>query len=71
MKIILSSHARRRLNEERQNGVTYADVVKWARRVPGNVKEFRHRCKSNSGKRFDLVLDDKEEHRLIVTIIGK
>jgi hypothetical protein len=71
MNIKLSNHARRRLSEERQNGITYYDVVRWARRVPGNVTEFRHRCKSQSGRRFDLVLDDKEEHRLVVTIIGK
>lgn len=71
MKIRLSSHARKRLNEYRQDGVTQHDVNVWASRVPGIVTDFRHRCKTRGGKKFDLVLDDNGGERVIVTIIGK
>jgi hypothetical protein len=59
------------MKENRQSGVTKGDVIKWARRIPGKVNNLRHRCKASSGKHFDIVIDDIEQGRKVVTIIGK
>lgn len=71
MRVLFSSHANERLSEHRQSGVTKSDVIKWANRIPGKVNKFRHRCKASSGKHFDIVIDDIDKGRLVVTIIGK
>ncbi|MGB9886347.1 MAG: hypothetical protein ACPLPT_01920 [Moorellales bacterium] len=73
MRIILSRHARRRLQELRQEGITLEDIISAARRLPGLVPaatRFRGFV-SESGRVFDLVAKDIASGRLVITIIGQ
>jgi hypothetical protein len=74
MRIKFSAHAAKRMGEKRQNGVTYNDVIGAAKDFMPNSKilvdmEIKG-CKSKSGKEFSLVLSDKKNHRVIVTVVG-
>lgn len=73
MKIILSNHAKDRLNEKRQKGITIYDVLNAAQSMPGkiNSKGFRIRnCIARSGKRFELPVSDYDGKRLVITVVG-
>ncbi|NLY54299.1 MAG: hypothetical protein GX060_06755 [Firmicutes bacterium] len=73
MRIIVSHHAVRRLQNLRQMGITVADVRKAANRIPGKIPvatRFRW-CRAQSGREFDLVVKDIANGRLIITVIGK
>lgn len=75
-KIILAGHARRRLREKRQEGVTEWDVyaacqkasLATANKIPNplKLKGFR----SKEGVRFDIVIVDSEHGLTIMTVIG-
>ena len=75
-KITLASHARKRLGEKRQEGVTEWDVYAACQRaslVTGNripnplkLKGFR----SKEGIRFDIVVVDHDESIRVLTVIG-
>lgn len=73
MKIIVTEHAKKRLREERQDGITIGDVVRVAKIIPGTIPiatRFRS-FQSNSGRFFDIVAKDVGIGRLVITIIGK
>lgn len=73
MRVILSRHARHRLQELRQEGITMEDIVSAARRLPGFIPtatRFRG-FMSRSGRIFDLVAKDISSGRLVITIIGQ
>ncbi|NLK00259.1 MAG: hypothetical protein GX318_03340 [Clostridia bacterium] len=73
MRVIISSHSKRRLKEIRQYGVDVADVREAASKIPGKIpKATRFRgFITGTGKMFDLVAKDLPAGRLIITIIGK
>lgn len=73
MRIILTSHARKRLKELRQEGIELSDVVCAARQIPGYVvRATRFRgFVTCGGRAFDLVVRDVTAGRLVITIIGK
>ncbi len=73
MKVIVTEHARTRLNEDRQRGIEISDVVNAALKVPGKVPtaaRFRG-FSSVSGRIFDIVIKDIGIGRLVITVIGK
>ena len=73
MKVIVTEHARTRLNEDRQRGIEISDVVNAALKVPGKVPtaaRFRG-FSSENGRIFDIVIKDIGIGRLVITVIGK
>lgn len=73
MKVIVTEHARTRLEEDRQRGIEVLDVIDAALKVPGKVPtaaRFRGFV-SKGGRVFDIVIKDIEIGRLIITVIGK
>jgi len=73
MRVIVTEHAKKRLREERQDGIMLADVVRVAKIIPGTVPiatRFRN-FQSSSGRFFDIVAKDVAIGRLVITIIGK
>jgi len=73
MNIIISEHARRRLQEDRQQLIQVSDVLTAAASIPGRIRvstRFRNFIAS-SGRRFDLVVKDSDSLRIVITIIGK
>lgn len=73
MRIIISSHASRRLRGLRQAGLTMSDLHVAAGSIPGKITvatRFRS-FRGQSGRRFDLVVKDITKGRLIITVIGK
>lgn len=71
--VILSDHARKRLREERQKGITRADVVHAVSLMPfycPSVYRLRS-VRSKSGTLFDVIIRDYPTKRKIITIIGK
>ena len=73
IKIIITEHAQKRLQEERQCGITLEDIHSAANSIPGRVPSatrFRSFV-SSSGRSFDLVAKDTNLGRLVITIIGK
>lgn len=73
LKIIITEHAQKRLQEERQYGITIEDIYSAANSIPGRVPSatrFRSFI-SSSGRPFDLVAKDTNLGRLVITIIGK
>lgn len=74
MKIVLSRHARERLNQPRQKSVTIEDIYAVASSIPGKVDSkqgYRIRnAISKSGKLFDLPIADRDGKRIVITIIG-
>ncbi len=72
-RTIVSSHARKRLQEERQRGIYTADIIRAATMIPGFVlsaTRFRG-YHSESGRTFDIVVKDIHQGRLVITVIGK
>lgn len=72
-RIIVTVHARQRLYEERQKGISIEDIVKAARDIPGHVPvatRFRGFF-AMSGRMFDIVAKDISHGRLVITVIGK
>lgn len=74
MKIIFSTHAEIRMKEHRQYGITRFDVIKAVKRLPGKASSpHGYRIKNNiskSGKKFEVVIVDKEDCRNIITVVG-
>ena len=73
MRVIVTEHARQRLREGRQLGVTVADVTHAAQSIPGRIRgatRFRGFV-SIDGSVFDIVAKDLDNGRLVITVIGK
>ncbi|MGB9660490.1 MAG: hypothetical protein ACPL5F_00540 [Moorellaceae bacterium] len=73
MRIIITSHGRKRLKELRQEGILLEDVLSAARQLPGRIAvatRFRGFV-AESGRYFDLVIKDVPAGRLVITVIGK
>ncbi|NLW17382.1 MAG: hypothetical protein GX033_07045 [Firmicutes bacterium] len=73
MQIIVSGHAKRRLRSPRQAGITMHDLRAAASSLPGQITvatRFRN-FRGQSGRRFDLVVKDFAQRRLIITVIGR
>lgn len=73
MNVIISEHAWRRLQEDRQQQIQINDVLAAAASIPGRIKvstRFRNFI-AGSGRRFDLVVKDSDSLRIVITIIGK
>lgn len=73
MRVIVTEHALKRLKEERQGGITVAEVTRAAGNIPGRIPSatrFRGFV-SHSGRVFDIVAKDIFNGRLVITIIGK
>lgn len=73
MKVIISEHAKKRLNNLRQDKITVDDIICAAQEIPAHVpsaSRFRGFFAS-SGRVFDLVVKDISAGRLVITIIGK
>lgn len=73
MRVIITGHARKRLNDCRQQKITVADVVNAALGIPGRIPtatRFRGFV-ARSGRVFDLVARDIPDGRLVITVIGK
>jgi hypothetical protein len=73
MRVIITEHARKRLNDTRQEKVTAADIVNAALGIPGKIPtatRFRGFV-AKSGRVFDLVARDIPGGRLVITVIGK
>lgn len=73
MKVIITGHALKRLNDLRQDKITALDIVNAAEGIPGRIPtatRFRGFL-AKSGRVFDLVAKDILEGRLVITVIGK
>jgi hypothetical protein len=73
MRVIITDHARKRLNDLRQEKILIADVIKAASNLPGKIPtatRFRGFF-AKSGRMFDIVAKDLANGRLVITIIGK
>lgn len=73
MRVIVTSHARQRLFEERQRGIQVEDIMRAAKLIPGIVPaatRFRGFV-SFGGRAFDIVAKDIGHGRLVITVIGK
>lgn len=73
MRVIVTDHARRRLGNPRQQGITIQDLIQAARDIPALIPtatRFRG-FMAQSGRLFDVVAKDTEGGRLIITVIGK
>ncbi|UOF92895.1 hypothetical protein LSG31_16040 [Fodinisporobacter ferrooxydans] len=73
MRVIVSGHARRRLQEDRQRGISVNDIVKAVKGIPGTIPiatRFRGFVSTN-GRGFDIVAKDILQGRLVITVIGK
>lgn len=73
MRVIITEHARRRLQEMRQGEITLEDINVAAASIPGYVPaatRFRGFV-ARSGRQYDLVIKDTRRGRLVITIIGQ
>lgn len=73
MKVIITEHAKKRLNDLRQEKITGDDIVQAAQEISAHVPSaarFRGFF-AKSGRIFDLVIKDIPAGRLVITIIGK
>ncbi len=72
MRVIITEHAKKRLKDFRQDGISIDDIIDSARKIPGHIPtatRFRgFLCKS--GRIFDIVAKDIPAGRLVITIIG-
>lgn len=71
--VLLSNHARKRLQEKRQSGITIYDVLMAAEKFPCIAPPSGYRiknCIAKSGKRFELPISDKNGKRIIITVVG-
>lgn len=69
----MSEHAKKRLREDRQGGITLADISNAASSFPGYIpRATRLRgFVAESGRAFDLVAKDVAIGRLVITVIGR
>ncbi|WP_209809635.1 hypothetical protein [Ammoniphilus resinae] len=73
MHVIVTSHVKQRLRENRQHGITVQDIIRGAKSIPGTVPvatRFRGFL-AGSGRLFDIVAKDITHGRLVITVIGK
>lgn len=73
MKVLITSHAKKRLLESRQKGISQDDITREAKRIPGKIPSatrFRGFISTN-GKMYDIVAKDIPNGRLVITVIGK
>ncbi len=73
MRIIITNHVRKRLRDDRQEGINVNDIISAATGIPGRIPaatRFRG-FSAVSGRLFDFVAKDVEIGRLVITIIGK
>jgi hypothetical protein len=73
MKVVFSRHANKRIYEKRQNGISRSDVINAVSNFMPNsriVVDMEFSMKARSGKNFKVVVADKKDCRLIVTIVG-
>lgn len=73
MRVIITEHAKKRLKDLRQEGITVADIIAAAGNIPGCIPtatRFRGFF-ARSGRVFDIVAKDIPGGRLVITIIGK
>ncbi|MDK2820560.1 MAG: hypothetical protein PWP31_525 [Clostridia bacterium] len=73
MKILITAHARKRLQELRQEQISESDIRAAAKSIPGYIPtatRFRG-FTASSGRFFDIVAKDVFAGRLVITIIGK
>lgn len=73
MKVIITEHARKRLQDLRQEKITTGDLIRVVSEIPGHIPtatRFRGFF-ARSGRMFDLVVKDIPAGRLVITIIGK
>lgn len=74
MKIKFKPHARKRMGESRQNGITNKDVILAVSKLPGKAVSphgFRIKnAKAKSGRKFDVVIVDENNIRNIITVVG-
>ncbi|WP_202077177.1 hypothetical protein [Caldalkalibacillus salinus] len=73
MKVIITAHAKKRLLEGRQRGITISDITRAVEKIPGQISSatrFRGFISTN-GKIYDIVAKDIPNGRLVITIIGK
>ena len=73
MHVIITSHVKQRLRENRQQGILIQDIIRGAKSIPGTVPvatRFRGFL-SGSGRMFDIVAKDIAQGRLVITVIGK
>ena len=73
MHVIITSHVRQRLRENRQQGIQVQDIIRSAHSIPGTIPvatRFRGFLSAN-GRIFDIVAKDIARGRLVITVIGK
>jgi len=73
MRVIITSHAKKRLAESRQKGITIHDIIRESKKIPGKIPiatRFRGFISTN-GQIYDIVAKDIPDGRLVITIIGK
>ncbi|WP_028307317.1 hypothetical protein [Desulfitibacter alkalitolerans] len=73
MRIVITEHAKKRLNDYRQAKIEFEDIQLAAKRIPGRIQtatRFRG-FMAKSGRFFDLVVKDTLSGRIVITIIGK
>lgn len=73
LKILITEHTRKRLQDVRQLGIEIEDLTASAARIPGKIPvatRFRG-FEAKSGKVFDLVVKNIKQGRLIITVVGK
>jgi hypothetical protein len=73
MRVIITAHAHKRLNQFRQKGIIPLDIIRSARMIPGAIPTAT-RFSGNiadSGRQFDIVAKDIMQGRLVITVIGK
>ena len=72
-QVLITAHAKKRLAETRQRGITIEDIHRDARKIPGRIPiatRFRGFISTN-GQIYDMVAKDIPNGRLVITIIGK
>lgn len=73
MRVVITEHAKKRLRDLRQEGITTEDIIEAAKGIPGRIPtatRFRGFV-AKSGRVFDIVAKDIPGGRLVITIIGK
>jgi len=73
MNVIITEHAKKRLKDSRQEGITITDIVNAANSIPGKITTAT-RLRSfftSTGRMFDIVVRDIPSGRLVITVIGK
>lgn len=73
MRVIITAHAKKRLLEHRQKGIELQDLLRVAKKIPGQIPtatRFRGFISTN-GKIYDIVAKDILDGRLVITVIGK